>query len=61
MSKQITGEMIRGTIFLFKNDKMIRKKSFWDRWDRKQYLKEFMAITKVGTDDSFYITIKLDI
>lgn len=40
---------------------MIRKKSFWDRWDRKQYLKEFMAITKVGTDDSFYITIKLDI
>lgn len=61
MSKQIPGEMIRGTIYLFKNDKMIRKKSFWDRWDRKQHLKEFMAITKVGTDDSFYITIKLDI
>lgn len=61
MSKQIPGEMIRGTIYLFKNDKMIRKKSFWDRWDRKQHLKEFMSITKVGTDDSFYITIKLDI
>ena len=61
MSKLIPGEMIRGTIYLFKNDKMIRKKSFWDRWDRKQYLKEFMAITKIGTDDSFYITIKLDI
>jgi hypothetical protein len=54
-------DQIRGIIYLFKNDKMIREKAFYSKWQRSVHLNEFMAISKVGTDDSYYITIKLDI
>lgn len=52
---------VRGIIYLFKNDKMIREKTFYRKYRRKEFLNEFMEIIKQGNGESFYITIKLDI
>ena len=57
----IKSNEMKGIIYLFKNDKMIREQIFHRKYKRQKYLKEFMEIAKVGTDDSYYITIKLDI
>jgi hypothetical protein len=57
----LRSDQIRGVIYLFKNDKLIREKSFYSKWQRSVHLNEYMEIAKVGTDDSYYITIKLDI
>jgi len=57
----VKSDKIRGIMYLFKNDKMIREKAFYKKFRRQEFLNEFMEIIKEGTGDSFYITIKLDI
>lgn len=52
---------VKGRILLFKNDKLIRDKTFNSKWYRENIMKEFMAICKIDTDDSYYITITLNI
>lgn len=51
---------VKGRMYLFKNDKLIRDKPFQSKWDRNYVMKEFMKICKIGTDDSYYITITLN-
>lgn len=61
MSEKIKAKDLRGIMYLFKNDRLIREKSFYHKWDRVQCMKEFNEIAKIGTEDWYYITIKLDI
>lgn len=51
---------VKGRMYLFKNDKLIRDKPFSHRWERGSIMKEFMSICKIGTGDCYYITIKLN-
>jgi hypothetical protein len=51
---------VKGRMYLFKNDKLIRDKPFGTRWERGNVMKEFMAICKIGTGDCYYITISLN-
>lgn len=57
----LRSEQYYGTIYLFKNDKLIRDKKFNRKYTRVECMKEYMNIAKVGTGDSYYIIIKLDI
>jgi hypothetical protein len=50
-----------GEIFLLKNNKVIRQKKFFKRYDRKQLMNEYMSICKLNTKNSYSIDIKLDI
>jgi len=52
---------IKGRIYLYKNDKMIREIPFRTRWYRRKFMLEFLDLCKIGTGDSYYITVKLDI
>lgn len=52
---------VKGMIYLFKNDKLIRDKAFNRKYGRVQLLNEYMEIAKIHTGDTYYITIKLDI
>ena len=54
------GKDISGNAILFKNDNPIREKRFKKRWERKLLLDEYIALCKIGTEDSYYIIIKLD-
>ena len=61
MSEKVKQSQIKGVIRLFKNDRVIREKSFFRKYDRQRHLKEFNEVAKIGTDDSYYITIQLNI
>jgi hypothetical protein len=50
----------KGWIYLFKNDKLIRDRPFHTRRMRRQWMNEFLDACKKGTEDSYYIDIKLD-
>lgn len=57
---QIKDKYTRGFIYLLKNEKVIREKKFDSRFERRQFMKEFLEICKIGTQDSYFIDIKLD-
>lgn len=57
---QIKNEYTRGTVLLLKNGKVIRENKFYSRSDRRMHMKEYMSICKIGTQDSYFIDIKLD-
>jgi hypothetical protein len=50
----------KGWIYLFKNDKLIRDRPFHTRRMRRVWMNEFLASCKKGTEDSYYIDIKLE-
>jgi antitoxin component YwqK of YwqJK toxin-antitoxin module len=56
----LKNDQTKGWIYLYKNGKVIRDKPFHTRNVRRIWMKEFMEVCKIGTDDSYYIDIKLD-
>jgi hypothetical protein len=50
----------KGWIYLYKNDKLIRDRPFNSRKKRRFFLNEFLEACKKGTEDCYYIDIKLD-
>jgi hypothetical protein len=57
----IKNDQTKGWIYLYKNDKLIRDRPFHTRKLRRQWMKEFIEVCKIGTADSYYIDIKLEI
>jgi hypothetical protein len=56
----IKNDETKGWIYLFKNDKLIRDRPFHTRRMRRQWMNEFLDACKKGTEDSYYIDIKLE-
>ena len=54
-------DQINGTIYLYKNGKLIRDNIFTSRSKRKAIMNEYFAQKKNNNTDTFYIQISLNI
>lgn len=52
---------LTGTVFLYKNGKLIRDNLFFGRSKRKVIMEEYFAQIKKNKNDEFYIRISLNL
>ena len=60
-SHTVTSNNLKGKINLYKNDNLIRSNVFHKKSLRKELTKEYYEQIKENKEDSFYITIEINI